>query len=89
MAWDLLDLNLVSTNVTGALLNQLLGNALFLESDKAEVLGRVIFFPVYGPDNLTDIAELTEVLLNLALSHPGVGKLTHVDFARLGVKLLY
>ena len=37
----LLDLHLVSSNVAGALLYQLPDNALILEGDEAEVLGRV------------------------------------------------
>ena len=39
----LLDLHLVSSNDTGSLLYQLPGNALLLEADEAEVLGRVVF----------------------------------------------
>ena len=46
----------MSPNVTGALLNQLLSNALLLKGYETEVL-------VYWPCNLTDGAELTEVLV--------------------------
>ena len=85
----LLDLHLLSSNVTGALLDKLLGNALLLEGDEAEVLGRVVFALVNGPDDLTDGAELTEMLLDLVLANPRVGELTNVDLSGLDVCLLY
>ena len=78
----LLDLHLVSSNFTGALLNQLLCDTLHLEGYEAEVL-------VYWPCNLKDSAELTEVILDLVLAHPGVGELTHVNLSRLDTCLLH
>ena len=81
----LLDLHLVSSNVTGSLLYQLPDNALILEGDEAEVLGRV----GYRHDNLSDFAELTKVVLNFGLANPRVGEPAHADLARLDVCLRY
>ena len=78
----------MSSNITGALLNQLLGNALLLKGDEAEVLGRVIFALVNGPDNLANSAELTEVILDLVFAHPRVRELTHVNLTGLNICLL-
>ena len=78
----------MSTNVAGALLNQLLGTALLLEGDETEVLGCVVFALVYGPDDLANAAELTEMLLDLVLANTRVGELTHIDLAGLDVRLL-
>ena len=83
----LLDLHLVSSNLTGSLLYQLPGNALLLEGDEAEVLGRVVFALVYRPDDLSDGAELTKVVLDFIVGNPGTGEPAHVDFARLDVCL--
>ena len=79
----LLDLHLVSSNVTGALLNQLLCDTLLLEGYEAEVL---VYWP---PRNLTDGSEQTEVILDLVLAHPGVGELTHINLSGLDTCLLH
>lgn len=78
----------MSTNVTRALLNQLLGNPLLLECDKTEVLGGVVLALVYRPDDLTDSAVLTKMLLDLVLANPGVGELAYIDLSWLNVSLL-
>ena len=77
----------MSSNDTGSLLYQLPGNALLLEGDEAEVLGRVVFALVYRPDDLSDGAELTKVVLDFIVGNPGTGEPAHVDFARLDVCL--
>ena len=78
----LLDLHFVSTNIAGALLNQLLRNPLLFEGYVAEVL-------VNGPDNLADGSKLTEVILDLVFAHPEVGELTHVNLSGLDTCLLH
>ena len=79
----------MATNITGALLNQLLSDALLLEGDETKVLRCVVFALVYWSDDLGDAAILTEMLLYLILSDPRVGELPHIDLTRLDVRLLY
>ena len=78
----------MSADVTRALLNQLLGHALLLKSDEAEVLGHVVFALVDGSDDLADGAVLAEVLLDLVLTHPVLGKLADINLTGLNVCLL-
>ena len=78
----------MSPDVTSALLNQLLGHALLLKSDEAEVLGHVVLALVDGSDDLTDGAVLAEVLLDLVLTHPVLGKLADINLTGLNVCLL-
>ena len=75
-------------DVTSALLNQLLGHALLLKSDEAEVLGHVVLALVDGSDDLADGAVLAEVLLDLVLTHPVLGKLADINLTGLNVCLL-
>ena len=74
--------------MTRALLNQLLGHALLLKSDEAEVLGHVVLALVDGSDDLADGAVLAEVLLDLVLTHPVLGKLADINLTGLNVCLL-
>ena len=74
--------------MTSALLNQLLGHALLVKSDEAEVLGHVVLALVDGSDDLADGAVLAEVLLDLVLTHPVLGKLADINLAGLNVCLL-
>ena len=74
--------------MTSALLNQLLGHALLLKSDEAEVLGHVVLALVDGSDDLADGAVLAEVLLDLVLTHPVLGKLADINLTGLNVCLL-
>ena len=78
----------MSADVTRALLNQLLGHALLLKSDEAEVLGHVVLALVDGSDDLADGAVLAEVLLDLVLTHPVLGKLADINLTGLNVCLL-
>ena len=74
--------------MTSALLNQLLGHALLVKSDEAEVLGHVVLALVDGSDDLADGAVLAEVLLDLVLTHPVLGKLADINLTGLNVCLL-
>ena len=74
--------------MTSALLNQLLRHALLLKSDEAEVLGHVVLALVDGSDDLADGAVLAEVLLDLVLTHPVLGKLADINLTGLNVCLL-
>ena len=78
----------MSPDVTSALLNQLLGHALLVKSDEAEVLGHVVLALVDGSDDLADGAVLAEVLLDLVLTHPVLGKLADINLTGLNVCLL-
>ena len=78
----------MSPDVTSALLNQLLGHALLVKSDEAEVLGHVVLALVDGSDDLADGAVLAEMLLDLVLTHPVLGKLADINLTGLNVCLL-
>ena len=70
----------------GSFLNQFLSHPFSLEGDEAEVLGFVVLTLIYGPDNLGNVAVLTEVLPDLVLAQPGVRQLPDINLPRLDIR---
>ena len=78
----------MTVDSAASFLNQLLGDPLPLEGDKAEVLWFIVLALVDGSDDLADGAVLAEVLLDLVLTHPVLGKLADINLTGLNVCLL-